>query len=218
VATENLFRLALTSVRRFPNPIPPGTRLPRWTLVDFKCYQLSSWDPEIAMTNGGRSEFRPGTIFDPEGISFSSSTPINTATPRFDASIYSQPTGITGKPSSAVSCDNTTLPFPAPEPTEYSEGVPKPGPTEPNKGASVPGPTKSNDGRVGRHSPNVGAITGGTVGGIAMISTVVVALFFYRRRRRHGSLAPLGSSTSDSQSGAYSDPHVDQVPPRSLLG
>jgi hypothetical protein len=37
---------------------------------------------------------------------------------------------------------------------------------------------------IGRDSSNVGAIAGGVIGGIAVISILVAALFFYRRRRR----------------------------------
>lgn len=44
VLSENLTRSILTLVRRFPNPIPAGTSLQRWTLLDitvrFRCTLL----------------------------------------------------------------------------------------------------------------------------------------------------------------------------------
>ena len=34
VLEENLMRFTLRLVCRFPNPVPPGTRVPQWALLD----------------------------------------------------------------------------------------------------------------------------------------------------------------------------------------
>ena len=50
LATENLFRLALTKGQmalRFPNPVPSGTRVPHWALLDVtvRCYVMfDGWE------------------------------------------------------------------------------------------------------------------------------------------------------------------------------
>jgi len=73
------------------------------------------------------------------------------------------------------------------------------GPSGPSVSDIAPPPFK------GRHSSNRGAIVGGVIGGIAVISILIAALFLYRRRRR--SLAPSPVFDGDIPF----DPHMDQV-------
>lgn len=72
--------------------------------------------------------------------------------------------------------------------------------TSSNTGTSTPvGPRPS----PGGHSSNAGAIAGGIIGSIAVISILVAGFLFYLRRRR--SLAPTVVFEGDGA------PHVDQV-------
>ena len=57
---------------------------------------------------------------------------------------------------------------------------------------------------IGRHGPNRGAIIGGIIGGVAVISILVAALFFYLRRR-----SLVSSPVFDGD--IVSDPHQDQL-------
>jgi hypothetical protein len=86
------------------------------------------------------------------------------------------------------------------------------GPSDPSVSAS--GPTSAFGGPfsnattpafIGRHSSNRGAITGGVIGGIAVISILVAALLFLRRRRH--SLVSSPVFDGDIAFG----PHMDQV-------
>ena len=75
--------------------------------------------------------------------------------------------------------------------------------------SSVRGSSTATPIPTGKHSPNVGPIAGGAVGGIAAIFLIVAGLFFYRRRRRLlASAVPL--SPGGGSSNAFS--LMDQVP------
>jgi len=63
----------------YPNPIPGGTRLPQWTLIDIT--NQNDWNATQSYLLGDGTEIGPGTLLGPGGTPISSSTgPTGTST------------------------------------------------------------------------------------------------------------------------------------------
>ena len=186
--------------RRFPNPIPLGTRVPQWALLDVtvRCYVFffdgniltafqsgNNWNSNQSQTVGGGNPLfflivnishpRPVVLDSPEVLPGkllgTSSVTSHAAGATTGGSVGSHTTSL-----SAHSGDSST---------------------------GLPAPTSK-----GGSSSNTGAIVGGVVGGVAAISIAVAAIFFFLRQQR-----PQASSMAATPGVIASQPAMDEVRP-----
>jgi len=127
----------------FPNPVPEGTSIPQWALLDVTRSDLALWDPFKAEAVGDSPEIGPDALI---GISSSFTT------------------GPTGASNPTVYPAITSV-------TSFSSSQPLPA-------NSTVTPSASSGG-----GPDTGAIVGGVLGGIAVISVAVVGAVYRFRQR-----------------------------------
>jgi len=90
----------------FPNPVPSGTRVPRWALMDDTGSTLSLWDATTALTVGDSPEVLAGSVIGPGA---STATAIPGASTASRASSGSATSGVSqpGNSSKSKSSSNT---------------------------------------------------------------------------------------------------------------
>jgi hypothetical protein len=187
--------------RRFPNPIPLGTRVPQWALLDVtvRCYVFFSMATYLQHSSLGiigipisRKPLAVGILFFFLTVNFSHPCPIDLDSPEIlpgkllgtSSSVTSHAAGATtggsvGSHTTSVSAHSG----------DSSTGLPAPT----SKGGS---------------SSNTGAIVGGVVGGVAAISIAVAAIFFFLRQQR-----PQAPSMAATPGIGASQPAMDEVRP-----
>ncbi|KAH9973132.1 hypothetical protein BGW80DRAFT_286807 [Lactifluus volemus] len=90
------------SASSFPNPVPAGTRVPHWALIDVTIE--GTWDYNQSYTAGGLPEAPPGAIIDRgTWISTSSVVPSSTVTASTSSSTSSSQPAVTSTSSSSSS-------------------------------------------------------------------------------------------------------------------
>jgi len=149
----------------FPNPVPAGTRVPRWAVLDVTLE--NSWDPTKSMATGDSPEIASGALIGNPGSTTTAASP-NTPT---------------GSPTDTSSVDPFTSLPPLPSSISVSFG----------------------------NNLNVGAVVGGSVGGITVIAITIFGIFYMRRQRR--PMAPSAAFVIDVDDSSH--PHEDEVKPLS---
>jgi len=92
----------------FPYPVPSGTRVPAWALLDITSYPNKTWDSSKAFAVGDTPELAPGAA-----ISSSSSTSSGTTSSR----TVPNPSATSENPSSPLSSSSSS---PSPSPASHS--------------------------------------------------------------------------------------------------
>jgi hypothetical protein len=64
---------------RFPNPVPNGTRVPHWAILDVT--NENNWNANESYAFGNNPEYGPGAIFGASGVYTSSASASSTASP-----------------------------------------------------------------------------------------------------------------------------------------
>ncbi|KAH9052234.1 hypothetical protein EDB87DRAFT_566831 [Lactarius vividus] len=141
----------------FPNPVPSGTSLPQWALVDST--RTNNWNIAEAyrIYQDGVPDLEPGSSVrakDPGGVSPTSSTSLSEASTTSGTS----PSGVS--PTSSTSPSGVS-------PTSSTS----------SSGGSFP-PSSSGSG------PNTAAIAGGVVGGVVALAAIGALLFHILRKRQ----------------------------------
>ncbi|KAH9964232.1 hypothetical protein BC827DRAFT_1266025 [Russula dissimulans] len=98
------------SFSTFPYPVPAGTRVPAWSLLDITAYANQTWDSNKAFAVGDGTELAPG-----EAISLGSSASTGTTGSRTTPTTANSPYPTSTSPSSDSS--------PSSSPTSHSSNV-----------------------------------------------------------------------------------------------
>ena len=195
-------------VCRFPNPVPSGTRVPQWALLDItvRCYVFFSGNIFTAPSTGRLRTIGTQTSLSQSAVrtlslSFSHYQCL-TPTSCFLDSPEQAPGVLLGPSGATVSASGTHSGATSSLAGESSSAVK---------------PTSSS---TSKSSSNLGVIVGGAVGGVVVIGLAAVAIGFFLRRRSSGAQAPVappfvGASqpymgTSQPYTGAF-QPHMDEI-------
>ena len=182
----------------FPNPIPSGTRVPKWALLDItvRCYvffdgNMFTEPPSGSLRIIGTLTSLLQSVVRTLSLPFShyqclTPTPCFLDTPEELPGVLLGPSG-----ASTVSASGTRSGATSAFPSESSSG----------RATVVPTPTSTSN-----SSSNTGAIVGGVVGGVAVISIAAVAIGFFLRRRRPET----GPAVTQPAFGAP-QPHMDEI-------
>jgi hypothetical protein len=182
---------------RFPNPIPSGTRVPQWALIDItvRCYVFFNDNIFTVPSTGSLREIGTQTSLSQSAVrTFSLSfshyqcfTPTSCIldTPEQAPGVL---LGSSGATVSATGGATSSL---------FGETSSAVNPTSGTSSSSSP---------ASKSSSNTGAIVGGVVGGVAVISLAAIAIFFFRRQRRPEAPAPVAPSVFGA-----SQPPMDEV-------
>ncbi|KAI0250831.1 hypothetical protein BJV78DRAFT_1282904 [Lactifluus subvellereus] len=92
-------------VSSFPNPVPSGTRVPQWALLDVTFE--NNWSISKSFAVGDSPELTPGMVISPSSASSTSPTPTPTPT-------TPSPTPTTPSPTSTTHSPTPTTPSPTP--------------------------------------------------------------------------------------------------------
>ena len=174
---------------RFPNPVPAGTRVPQWALLDVtvRCYVMFDGNvltvPSRPKTTGIPTSHMPSAVGFIFRVFFLS-----------QVSIFFFFTDSPELAPGAVLASGATV-------SASATGPVSPHSTVPDKFSSgTPAPTHTGS------STNVGAIAGGVVGGVVAISIAAAAIvFFFMRRQR-----PQAPSAALPGVGPYQQP-MDEI-------
>ena len=155
---------------RFPNPIPSGTRVPQWALIDItvRCYAFLNGTVFTASSSlrtiGTQTSLMQLVvrILSPSFSHYQCLTPMS----YFLDSPEQVPGTLLGPSGAAVSASGTRSSA-TPSRSGESSSTVKP----------TPSPTP-------KSSSNTGAIVGGVVGGVAVIGLAAIAIGLFLRRRR----------------------------------
>jgi len=188
-ATSHSMALTRRSALSFPNPVPAGTRVPQWALIDVTVRSRVIYHPmRIVLTahlslrtTGTPTSLRPSVVGIHTCLFFDT---FHTHLPLLDTPEV-LPGALIGDSSGTGTAAGATATRSSPAPT----------------GSSSPTSTSP----PSQHSSNVGAIAGGVVGGVAAISIAAAAIFFYLRRQH--PKAPPASYITD----VASQPPMDEV-------
>ena len=178
--------------RRFPNPIPSGTRVPRWALIDItvRCYVFFNGNIFTAPSAGSlgtigtlisllQSVVRTFPIFLTINVS---PTSCFLDTPEQVPGVLLGPSGATVSASGTRSGATSSL-FGGP--------------------SSTVGPTPAS---TSKSNSNTGAIVGGAVGGVVIIALAAIAIGYFMRRRRPEAPAPVAPPAFGA-----SQPPMDEI-------
>jgi hypothetical protein len=180
---------------RFPNPVPSGTRVPQWALIDItvRCCVFFNGNVFTALFTGSlrtigtqtsllQSEVRTLSLF---SLTIQCLTPTSFLldSPEQAPGAVLGASGATGSASGTHSGATSSLP---------------------GESSSAVKPTSSSTSK--KSSSNLGAIVGGAVGGVVVIALAAVAIVFFLRRRSSDGPAPVAPPAV----GAYQPP-MDEI-------
>ena len=164
---------------RFPNPVPSGTRVPQWALIDItvRCYVFFNGNIFTAPFTGSLRTIGTQTsllqsVVRTLSLSFSHYQYL-TPTSCFLDSPEQAPGAILGTSGATVSASGTR----SGATSSLSVG---------SSSTVKPTPLPSSN-----SSSNMGAIVGGAVGGVVVIALAAIAIGFFMRSRRSKAPAPV---------------------------
>jgi hypothetical protein len=187
---------------RFPNPVPSGTRVPQWALIDItvRCHVFFNGNIFTAPFTGSLGTIGAQTslmqsVVRTLSLSFSYYQCL-TPTSCFLDSPEQAPGALLGTSGATVSTSGTRSGA-----TSGTRGGATSSLSSESSSTANPTPPPSS-----KSSSNMGVIVGGAVGGVVVISLAAIAIVFFLRRRSSEAPAPVAPPVV----GAYQPP-MDEI-------
>ena len=193
---------------RFPNPVPSGTRVPQWALIDVtvRCYVFftgniftppSTCSLGTIGTQTSHLQLVVRTLSLSLYLYLSLVINVSHSRPVLYLDSPEQAPGVLLGPSVATAAASRT------RSVGTSTFIGEPSSSSTVKPASPVSPSTS------KSSSNTGAIVGGVVGGVAVISAAAIAIVFFLRRRNPAS--PIHIAPGAPPGFGAAQPHMDEI-------